>query len=245
MRDKFGSNRFGARLKTQRHAAVAAFGAILLTSSAFAQTYTTHFPGGENPLSENGKWTNNSVDWTTVRKSGGVACGTQTGTNAGIYKFDDSFAHLSGFPPDQEAWGQVHIAKPDSSCNQEVEILLRWTSSPHRTTGYECFARCVNDASSYVEIVRWDGGLGKFTYLARMHGTNYGLKNGDTLKASIVGNKITVFINGVQKAQATDDTFKTGNPGIGFFLACSGRRGFGSNTNFGLSTFTARAIAGN
>jgi len=67
--------------------------------------------------------------------------------------------------------------------------------------------------SSYVEIVRWDGPLGKFTYLARMHGTNYGLKNGDILKASVVGNLITVFINDIKKAQVTDDTFKTGNPG--------------------------------
>ena len=66
---------------------------------------------------------------------GGIACGTQTGTNTGIFKFDDSFAHLSGFPPDQEAWGKASIAKPNSSCNQELEILLRWTSSAHRATG--------------------------------------------------------------------------------------------------------------
>jgi hypothetical protein len=139
----------------------------------------------------------------------------------------------------------VHIAKPEPACNQEVEILLRWTSSPHRTTGYECFAKCVHDASSYVEIVRWDGGLGKFTYLARMRGTNFGLKDGDVLKASIVGRKITVFINGVQKAQATDNTFPTGNPGIGFFLACNGQHGMGSNTNYGFTGFTARAIGRN
>ncbi len=40
--------------------------------------------------------------------------------------------------------------------------------------------------------------MGKFTYVARMHGTGYGLKNGDTLKASIIGNVITVSINGVK-----------------------------------------------
>src|SRR6266851_9856485 len=130
------------------------FVSVFLSTAGVAQTYTTSFEGTENPLSEGGRWTNNTLDWTQIRKIGGIACGTQTGTNTGIYKFDDSFAHLSGFPPEQEAWGKAYIAKPNSSCSQELEILLRWTSSPHRTTGYECFARCLHNGSSYVEIVR-------------------------------------------------------------------------------------------
>jgi hypothetical protein len=220
------------------------FASVFLSTAGLAQTCTTRFEGGENPLSEGGTWINHSLDWTKIRKAGGIAYGTQTGTNTGIHKFDDSFAHLSGFPSDQEAWGTVSITKPDSSCHQELEILLRWTSSAHGTTGYECFARCLNNGSSYVEIVRWDGPLGKFTYLARMHGTNYGLNNGDSLKASIVGNLITVYINDNKKAQVTDGTFKTGNPGIGAFLACDGGQGIGSNADFGFSSFTARAIEG-
>jgi hypothetical protein len=207
--------------------------------------YSTMFEGDENPLSEGGKWSNNSLDWTKIRKTRGLACGTQTGTNKGIYRYDDSYAHLAGFPPDQEAWGQVRIAKPDPSCHQELEILLRWTSSAHRTTGYECFARCVNDSSSYLQIVRWEGPLGKFTYLADKRGVNYGLKDGDILKASIVGNVITVSINGVEKAQVKDDTHKTGNPGIGTFLQCDGGRGVGSNKDFGFRNFTARGIDAN
>jgi acetyl esterase/lipase len=211
---------------------------------ATGQIYTTTFDGDENPLSEGGKWIHNGLDWTKITKHGGTAYGTETGINKGIYVYDDSYAHLSGFPPDQEAWGEVHIAKPDSSCYQELEILLRWTSSAHSTTGYECFARCTSGDSSYVNIVRWDGPLGKFTYLARKRGPNYGLKNGDTLKASIVGNVITVYINGVEKAQAKDDTHKTGSPGIGVFLQCPNGRGVGSNTDFGFTSFAARGIAG-
>jgi hypothetical protein len=207
--------------------------------------YSTTFEGEENPLSEGGKWNNNGLDWTKIRKTRGLAYGTQTGANKGIYRYDDSYAHLAGFPPDQEAWGQVRIAKPDPSCHQELEILLRWTSSAHRTTGYECFARCVNDGSSYLQIVRWEGPLGKFTYLADKRGVNYGLKDGDILKASIVGNVITVSINGVEKAQVKDDTYKTGNPGIGTFLQCDGGRGVGSNKDFGFRNFTARGIGGN
>jgi hypothetical protein len=215
--------------------------AILSAAEGRSQTYSTKFEGTENPLSEGAKWINNGKDWTIIRKKDGVAHGTQSGTNSGAKKYDDSFAHLSGFPPDQEAWGVAHITKPDASCHQELEVLLRFTSSPHSTTGYECFARCLRDKSSYLEIVRWDGPLGKFTYLARKRGPEYGLKHGDTLKASIVGNVITVSINGEKKAQVTDDTFKTGNPGIGMYLFCDGGHGVGSNSDFGFSSFTARS----
>ncbi len=95
-----------------------------------------------------------------------------------------------------------------------------------------------------MQIVRWDGPLGKFTYLADKRGANYCLKHGDILKALIVGNVITVYINGVEKARATDNTFPTGAPGIGEFLACEGGRGLGSNADFGFSSFAARAITG-
>ncbi len=50
--------------------------------------------------------------------------------------------------------------------------------------------------------------------------------------------------NGVEKARATDGTFKTGNPGIGEYLVCESGQGIGSNSNFGFSSFTARGIEG-
>lgn len=216
----------------------------LICSAGFPQTYSTNFDGEETTLSEGGHWANHGLDWTPVRKGGGVAYGTQRGTETGKKRYNDSYAALSGFPPDQEAWGEVVIGKPDAACHQELEILLRWTSTPHSTTGYECFARCLDDKSSYLQIVRWDGPLGKFTYLADKRGKAYALRNGDTLKASIVGNVITVYVNGVEKARVTDDTFKTGNPGIGFFLACDNGRGIGSNGDFGFTSFTARGLSG-
>jgi hypothetical protein len=206
------------------------------------KTYTTPFNGTENPLSEGGRWSNRGMAWTCIRKAGGIACGTQTGAETGIYQYRDSYAVLSGFPPDHEAWGEAHIARPNSACYKELEILLRWASSANTTTGYECFARCVNDETSYLQVVRWDGPLGKFTYLADMKGVDYGFKHGDILKASIVGNVITVSINDIQKARVVDDTFKTGNPGIGVFLG--GAQGIGTNTDFGFSRFSARGIGG-
>ena len=215
-----------------------------LSTAGLAQTFSTKFEGEENPLSENGKWTNNGLDWTKIRKKDGIAFGTQTGTNKGPAVYDDSYAHLSGFPPDQEAWGEVAIARSDTSAYQEVEILLRFTSSAHSTTGYECFARSASGGLSYLQIARWDGPLGEFTYLADKRGMEYGLKNGDILKASVVGNLITVYVNGVEKARAEDDTHKTGNPGIGTFLGSSGGHGIGTNANFGFKNFSAKAIEG-
>ncbi len=215
-----------------------------LPTAEGAPPYSTTFDGDEDPLSEGGEWFNNGLDWTRIRKHGGIACGTQTGTNQGIHRYDDSYAHLSGFPPDQEAWAQVQITKPDPFCHQELEVLLRWTSSAHSTTGYECFARCVNGDSSYLQIVRWEGPLGQFTYLADKRGANYGLKDGDILKASIVGNVITVSINDVEKVQVKDDTHKTGNPGMGTFLLCDDGRGIGSNMDFGFRSFAARGLGG-
>ncbi len=228
----------------KRHALIILSATLCALADAAAQTYTTRFAGEEAPLSEGGRWRNAGLDWTSVRSSRGIAFGTQTGTNTGVRRYDDSYAHLSGFGPDQEAWGEAYIAQPDTSCHQELEILLRWTSSPHRTTGYECFARCVDSEASYVQVVRWEGPLGKFTYLADLRGTNYGLKHGDILKASVVGNVISVSINGVEKARVTDDTYQTGNPGVGLFLHAEGGRGVGSGTNFGFASFSARGLGG-
>ena len=174
-----------------------------------------------------------------VRSKDGIAFGTQSGIDTGAYIYNDSYAILSGFPPDQSAEGVVHISNPAGSCNQEVEILLRWNSVARRATGYECLARCLNAAESYIEIVRWNGALGDFTYISRMHSSAAGVKDGDTLKATIIGNKITIYLNGVMKLQGTDNTYSTGNPGMGFFLlGCPG-----SNADFGFKSFRADAIS--
>jgi hypothetical protein len=88
---------------------------------------------------------------------------------------------------------------------------------------------------AYAEIVRWNGRLGDFTYLDRHNGTQFGVKSGDVVKAAIKGNVITAYINGKQVAQATDSTYTTGRPGIGFYL----EGGSGVNRDYGFSSFTA------
>lgn len=205
-----------------------------------AKKYATDFRQNENPVSEGGKWKNgggNGLDWTNVRTINGIACGTQTGRDSGYFSYNDSYAILSGFLPDQTAEGIVHISNPTKLCNQEVELLLRWNSFPHKATGYECLFRCIDSTGFYMEVVRWNGALGDFTYLDRLHSSSMGIKDGDILKASITGDVIRVYINGVIKLQVSDSVYPEGNPGIGFFLrGCTG-----TNTDFGFKEFTAKS----
>jgi hypothetical protein len=214
---------------------------FMLPAIAGSQTYTTDFKGTENPITEGGIWNNGKrvgLDWTDVRIINGIACGTQSGSDSGVYMYNDSYAILNGFSPDQTAQGVVDFKNPTGSCNQEVELLLRWNSSAHRATGYECLARCLNSQESYMEIVRWNGALGDFTYLARLHSSSAGLKDGDTLRASVTGNQITFYLNNVIKLQCTDSTYQKGNPGIGFFLwNCPG-----TNTDFGFKSLTIKGL---
>lgn len=99
---------------------------------------------------------------------------------------------------------------------QEVEIRLRSAIAPHSCTGYEVFWRCLKNENAYAEIVRWNGKAGDFTSLARRTGPDCGVQEGDLVEATIFGNVIRSYINGVQILETTDDAFAGGSPGIGF-----------------------------
>lgn len=215
-------------------------------------SYTTNFqspPAPENPISEQSKWINgkaNALDWQNVRTTAGFAFGTQTGFNG----FDDSTALLTGpWGPNQTAQATIHIVAQDAGvAAEESEIRLRssMSSSPCPgqstggcNTGYEINFSAVT-GNNYVQIVRWNGPLGSFTML---DGRAPAVHDGDTAKATIVGNTITAYINGTQVAQATDTTYDATwcsthpcNPGIGFYLQNS--TGTGNNAHFGFSSFT-------
>jgi hypothetical protein len=192
-----------------------------------ASTYTTNFDNAENPISEGGAWTHKGLDWKSVVTENGIAHGTQTGTDG----YDDSYAILSGFSADQAAWGVAHIdAGIDKTCSsQELEILIRWSDSAGSAQGYECM---IHHDGGYAQIVRWNGPLGDFNVLGG--GSAPGFKNGDTVKATAVGSVITLFHNDVPIVQVSDDTFSTGNPGVGFF-----KRSCGRNSDYGFTNFTA------
>ncbi|HTQ02427.1 MAG TPA: hypothetical protein VMI54_01180 [Polyangiaceae bacterium] len=200
-------------------------------------SYSTNFDTDETPLSENGAWHHAGSEWTSVDTADGNAFGTQPlGAARGPDgEYNDSYAYLAGFPPDQLAEGVIHLGAMDPSCTHEVELLLRWADSSDSARGYEC-----NLAwdGSYAEIVRWNGALGDFDFLA-MGSVAEGLKDGDTFSASVVGHRIALSVNGVERASVSDATFADGNPGIGFWRGLGGCGTFG---DFGFTSFTASSV---
>ena len=169
------------------------------------------------------------MDWTSVTKVNGLAHGTQTGSGG----YNDSYAYLSGFPANQSATAVIYRNTSTNSTNKEVELLLRWSDSTHSATGYECN---IQHNGQYAQIVRWNGAYGNFTEIGRASNPP-NPKTGDVMKATIVGNVITVYINGVQIMQATDSTYSSGNPGMGFYIDAGA-----SNADFGFSSFSATAL---
>jgi hypothetical protein len=185
-------------------------------------TYATSFPLAEIVISEGGRWHSGKavgLDWSDVRTTPGLAFGLESGSDEGAAAFNDSTALLSGrWVPDQAAEASVHSVEQDDNRYEEVELRLRSTVAPHCTSGYEVNFRCSKTAKAYAEIVRWNGRLGEFTYLNRGTGSQFGVAEGDVVKATIVGDVITAYINGREVLQARDHTYSTGSPGMGFYL---------------------------
>ena len=202
--------------------------------------YRTNFSATESPISEGGQWLNgkaDGLDWTDVDTTPGFAFGTEIGgKRPDPQKYDDSTAILKGtWGPNQTAQATVRSVHPnqDGKVYEEVELRLRSKMSPHNCTGYEIMFRCTKISKAYCNIARWEGPLGKFTMIKETGGSQYGVKTGDVIKASIVGNLITVYINGVEIEHVTDDKFKSGNPGIGYYLeGATGVMGDYGLTNF-------------
>lgn len=212
---------------------------LLPTGSPPINHYTTNFPLTETPISESGNWINGKtagLDWANVSTKPGLAFGAETGK----VKYDDSTAILTGnWGPNQEVEAHVYTVNQNSAMFEEVELRLRTSISAHSITGYEINFRCTADGSQYVQIVRWNGPLGNFTYLSNVKGP--GLHNGDTVKATIMGSIITVFINGTQVAQTKDSQFNTGSPGMGFYIE-GGRAS--QQSDYGFANFSAWDIPG-
>jgi hypothetical protein len=197
-----------------------------------SKMYSTNFDGTEKPISENGAWVHLGLDWAYVDTGNGLAYGTQTGTGG----YNDSYAHLSGFPPDQSGSGVIHKdAALDGSTTHEVEIHLHWSDAAHDAHGYEC--NLAFDGS-YAQIVRWNGALGDFTYLSS-GSVPGGVHEGDVLSASIVGTHITLAVNGATITTADDATWKTGNPGFGLWR---GGPAGAFNGDYAFTSYTAKSI---
>jgi len=173
---------------------------------AGGRVYTTNFPLTENPISEMGNWISGQavgLDWHDVSTTPGLAIGHQSGSS-----YTDGTALLTGaWGPTQTVEAVVHTVNPKESCYQEVEMRLRSSLTAHSCSGYEISFKATKSASAYLIIVRWNGPVGDFTYLVNSSGAQYGIAEGDTVKATIVGNVITAYLNGVPVGTATDPTY--------------------------------------
>ena len=219
---------------------LAALLVCLFLSAGFATTdhgttYTTTFPLTENPISENMHWINGKttgLDWADFASTRGLAIGLQRGPSG----YDDSVAVLSGsWQPDQLAQATVHTVNQNDAVVEELELRLRSSLAAHRSTGYEIMFRCSKTSEAYVSIARWNGPINDFTILTHHSGSQYGVSDGDVIKATIVGNLIRVYKNGVQVDQVNDNTYQTGSPGIGAYL----EKATGLNGDYGFTSFTA------
>lgn len=198
---------------------------------ASVRSYSTRFQLNEDPISEGGKWINGAkdgIDWYNVITKNGVAYGA---VSKGAYT--DPTALLTGtWGKNQTVKAKVFSRNQTEKYYQEVEIRLRSTLTRQRCTGYEVFWRCLKTQNAYAEIVRWNGKVGDWTSLEKHSGPHYGVKDGDLVEATMVGNVIKGYVNGVEVISATDNTYKAGNPGMGFNFGVGE-----SNGDFGFSYY--------
>jgi hypothetical protein len=220
----------GYTLTASASGLASATSAAFAVSAAAGGTYTTNFPLAENPISEGGKWINGGsvgLDWTDVVTTPGFAYGTEVNGN-----YTDATAILTGtWPVNQYAQATVYWNPSGSEPVPEVELRLRSAISAHVNRGYE-----ITFGGGYLIIVRWNGGLGNFNYLVNASGSQYTPKTGDVIKATIVGNTISAYKNGVLMGQVTDATWTDGAPGMGFN---SGTKGGTYDNTYGFTSFTA------
>jgi hypothetical protein len=198
-----------------------------------AVTYSTTFDLTENPISEGGRWLNNGgPDWTKVRTENGLAFGTNGPQNT----YNDSYAYLSGFGPNQQVEAVVHVDSALLGDPHEVELLLRWADSAGNARGYECLFHITGS----VQLMRWNGPFADFIEIPGATGrksAGRALVTGDVIKATINGNTIIAYLNGVELSRVTDSMWTSGEPGIGFF-----KRLTGVNGGFAITSYTAASV---
>lgn len=191
--------------------------AALSSRSTALQSYSTSFPNTENPISESGKWTNGSLNGFNhdVRTTPGLAFATTI-----VSSTDDNCACLTtSFHGDQYAQGTIFRAggytPPDS---HELELLTRFVINGSIARGYETTVQFGG-----FQVVKWLGGTFR---VINTFNTTGNPANGDVWKVTATTSAgtvtITVFKNGTQVGQVTDDgsseaIWSDGQPGIGFF----------------------------
>ena len=215
---------------------ILAGGYTYTSASGGARTYTTNFPLTENPISEGGNWINGlttGLDWSDISTTPGLAIGHE----GSVIPYSDATAVVTGtWGPGQSVQATAFVASPNPrSCGQELELRLRTTISAHSIKGYE-----ISYSSAYggLIIVRWDGPVGA-PHFSVLNMANVTVRNGDVMKATMIGSTITAYKNGSVVLTTTDSTYTSGSPGIGINLTYNSGCSSAESNNYGFSRFTA------
>lgn len=182
---------------------------IFLCLSCFAGTYTTSFVRTENPVSENGLWSNGGLDWSNCLTANGMIQGNQG------HDLSDSIAHLTGLTWAQNQGDTAIIYKdPNLGATNfpELELHLNFTVSGHAATGYEFLYSMRTDLEHHF-IVRWDfpaapvqlADCGTLT-----------ITNGATLRVTNHNGTLQMYVGPTLIGSASDSTYTAGSPGVGF-----------------------------
>jgi hypothetical protein len=230
-----------------------------MTDRSPVRSYSTDFPLDEDPISEDGNWINgkaDGIDWTDIVTKDGRAYGApsrmdvaerraeqgnlEEGDTGPVGDYDDPTAVLAGeWGPNQHGKGTVFSRNPTNEFFQEVQIRLRTTIEPNSCTGYEVFFRCLKTDEGYAEIVRWNGAIGNWTSLKKLIGIEYGVVDGDVIEATVEGDVLRGFINGVEVISVSDDAYEDGAPGMGFNFGVGD-----TNVDHGFSSFEVDTYEG-
>jgi hypothetical protein len=88
-----------------------------------------------------------------------------------------------------------------------------------KMTGYEMSFSILKDPD-YYHMAPWLGtDFAKGTFARSALGRP--LRDGDVIKVTAAGNLFTLYVNNIRVAQGTDNTYRSGNPGIGFYHSSS------------------------
>jgi hypothetical protein len=221
---------------------VSASGGTTATTPCPADTtgggYTTNFDATENPLSEGGHWVNGGttgLDWQNVRSASGLAFGTATSS-----AYNDCIAHLTkhSIGADQQVSGTIRLASGYvASTSHEVGLYLRMQISAHSARGYEILLPA--PGGGVFQVMVWEGPTGNFHEITGRGGGGglpRSLRDGDVVTAKIVGDTISVYLNGALFNTTVDSTYSSGNPGMGFFA----RPGVSDMSTFCLTSWSAQ-----
>jgi hypothetical protein len=219
--------------------ALAATDATALPEAALADAhYALDFATAaiETPLSAGGLWTNN-----TQGTGGNIAPGNMTSMQVGLasdgmtriafdshggINYDDSFAFVPGFAGDQYIEAVIYKEpgyNPNASdSNHELELILGCSSA----AGSRIWNEFLFNAGGGVDIVYLNGGPSDFQSIANVGGVSGHIPvDGDVVRATRVGNVLTLYINGAVWTQYNDANAAVVAKGTGIGIAAFIRPG--------------------